>query len=61
MLLPPLGTAILFALACMIAAYGMLWRTGLLKHRRILIYTALMAGATVMWSWLRACAVVSVE
>lgn len=59
LLLPPLGTAILFALACMVAAYEMLWRTGILKHRRILVYTALMAAATVMWSWLRACAVVS--
>lgn len=57
--LPPLATAILFAAACVIAAYEMLWRTGILKHKRILCYTALMAAATVMWSWLRACAVVS--
>lgn len=59
LLLPPIGTAILFAAACMIAAYEMLWRTGLLKHVRILIYTAVMAAATVMWSWMKACAVVS--
>ena len=58
LLLPPIGTAILFALACMVAAYEMLWRTGILKHKRIVAYTALMAAAVVMWSWLRACAVV---
>ena len=37
--LPPVATAILFALACGVAAYEMLWRTGILKHRRILVYT----------------------
>ena len=52
-LLPPVATAILFAAACMIGAYEMLWRTGLLKHKRILAYTVLMAAATVMWSWLK--------
>ncbi len=59
LLLPPIGTAILFALACMIGAYEMLWRTGILKHKRIVACTALMAAAVVMWSWLRACAIVS--
>lgn len=59
LLLPPIGTAVLFALACMVAAYEMLWRTGILKHKRIVVYTALMTAAVVMWSWLRACAVVS--
>ncbi len=59
LLLPPIGTAILFAAACAIAVYEMLWRTGILKNVRIVIYSAIMAVATVMWSWLRACAVVS--
>ncbi len=59
LLLPPIGTAILFALACMVGAYEMLWRTGILKHKRIVCYTAVMAAAVVMWSWLRACTVVS--
>lgn len=59
LLLPPVGTAILFAAACVIAAYEMLWRTGILKHVRIVIYTGIMAAATVTWSWMRACAVVS--
>ena len=59
LLLPPIGTAVLFALTCMIGAYEMLWRTGILKHKRIVAYTALMAAAVVLWSWLRACAIVS--
>lgn len=61
LLLPPVATAILFALASMIGAYEMLWRTGILKHRRIVAETALMAAAVVMWSWLRAEKVVSEE
>lgn len=60
-LLPPVATAILFTLACMVAAYEMLWRTGLLKHKRIVVYTALMAAFVVMWSWCKACAVFSGE
>ncbi len=59
LLLPPIGTAVLFALCCMIGAYEMLWRTGLLKHKRLVVYTSLMAAAVVMWSWLKACAIVS--
>ena len=50
-LLPPVATAALFALFCMIASYEMLWRTGILKHKRIVAYTALMAASVVMWSW----------
>ena len=61
LLLPPIGTAVLFALCCMIGAYEMLWRTGLWKNRRMVAYTALMAAAVVMWSWLKACALVSGE
>ena len=59
LLLPPIGTAVLFALACMIGAYEMLWRTGICKHKRIVAETALMAAAVVMWSWLLVCQVVS--
>lgn len=61
LLLPPLGTALLFAVACAIAAYEMLWRTGFLKHRRVVGYSGLMAIACVMWSWMHACAVVSAQ
>lgn len=59
LLLPPIGTAILFSLACAVGAYEMLWRTGILKHKRIVCYTAVMSAAVVMWSWLRTCADVS--
>ena len=59
LLLPPIATAILFALACAIGAYEMLWRTGILKHKRIVAYTAVMSIAVVMWSWLRTCNAVS--
>ncbi len=59
--LPPVATAIVFALACMVGAYEMLWRTGILKHMRIVVYTALMAAGTVLWSWLKVCKVVSEE
>lgn len=58
LLLPPIGTAILFAAACMIAAYEMLWRTGLCKNRRIVIYTAVMSVGVILWSWLRGCKLV---
>ncbi len=59
--LPPIATALLFAVACMIAAYEMLWRTGIWKNVRAVVATALMAGATVLWSWLRSSALVSGE
>ena len=60
-LLPPVATAILFALACMIGAYELLWRTGLLKRKRIVAETALMAAFVVMWSWAKACSIFSGE
>ena len=59
LLLPPIGTAVLFALCCMIGAYEMLWRTGLWKSKRMVAVTAVMAAAVVMWSLLKACAIVS--
>lgn len=61
LLLPPVGTAILFALACAIAAYEMLWRAGIWKNRRVVGVSALMAAVTILWSWLKACSVVSGE
>lgn len=59
LLLPPIGTAILFALAAMIAAYEMLWRTGIWKNARAVAVTAVTAAAVVMWSWLASCRIVS--
>lgn len=53
-LLPPVATALVFAAASMIAAYEMLWRTGLAKNKRLVAETAIMAAAVVMWSWLKA-------
>lgn len=61
LLLPPVATAVLFALFCMIAAYEMLWRTGILKHKRIAAWTALMAASVVMWSWCFACRLLAVD
>lgn len=61
LLLPPIGTAVLFALACMIAAYEMLWRTKLWKNKRAVFFTALMAAAVVMWSWLKGCGILDGE
>lgn len=61
LLLPSVATAIVFAVACMVATYEMLWRTGILKHRRIVAETAVMSAAVVMWSWLHAEAVVGDE
>ena len=59
LLLPPVGTAILFALAAMIAAYEMLWRTGIWKDKTAVAVTAVTAAAVVMWSWLAVCHVMS--
>ncbi len=52
LVLPPVATAILVAAMCGIAAYELLYSTGLLKHLRILIYTILAAVAVCAWSWL---------
>ena len=51
--LPPVATAILFAAACGVAAYELLFRTGLLKHLRILIYTIACAVFLCAMCWLR--------
>lgn len=61
LLLPPVGTAILFAMACAIGAYEMLWRAGIWKNPRVVAVSSLMAAATVMWSWLKACSIVDGE
>ena len=51
LLLPSVGTAALLVLFCAIAAYEMLWRTGLWKNKRVVVESALMAAAVVLWSW----------
>ena len=61
LLLPPIGTAVLFGLACMIAAYEMLWRTKLWQNKRAVCFTALMAGAVLLWSWAKGCGILDSE
>ncbi len=48
--LPAVFTAILFGAMAVIAAYELLWGTGLVKHPRLIAYTAAMAFFTAMYS-----------
>lgn len=48
-LLPKVCTAILAALVAAVAAYELLWGTGIVKHRRMVIYSICMAAFTVLW------------
>lgn len=50
LLLGPIYTAILLAVMAAIAAYELLYGTGLVKRVRPIIYTALMAVFVVLWS-----------
>ena len=43
--------AVLFGIMMMVAAYELLYRTRLVRHGRMVIYSALMAFAVVMWSY----------
>lgn len=52
LVLPPVATAILVAAMCGIAAYELLYTTGLLRHLRILIYTVVTSTAVCAWSLL---------
>ena len=47
--LPKLCTAILFGLMAAIGAYELMWRTGLVNNRRLLIYAMVMAFAVPLW------------
>lgn len=49
--LPPVFTAILFGAACAVAAYELLFRTGLVKNIRLVIYAALMGVGVSFWGW----------
>lgn len=53
LVLPPVATAILFAAACGVAAYELLFRAGFVKHLRILIYTIVCAVFMCAMCWLR--------
>ncbi len=50
-LLPKVCTAILASLLAIVAAYELLWGTGLSRHVRLVIYSAVMAPAVVLWSY----------
>lgn len=51
LVLPTIFTAILFGFLAAIAAYELLWGTGLVKDLRLIIYTAVMAFLVSMWSY----------
>ena len=48
--LPTWVTAVVCGVAAAIAAYELLWGTGLVKHIRLTIYTAVMACLVAIWS-----------
>ena len=49
--LPKIVTAILFGLMAAVAAYELLYGTGLVRHRRMLIYSMVMAFLVSLWSF----------
>lgn len=51
LLLPTVFTAILFAAACAVAAYELLYRTGLVKQVRLTAYAAVFGALVSFWSW----------
>lgn len=50
LLLPTVYTAILFGLMAAIAAWELLWGTGLVKRPRLVAYSAIMAFLVMLWS-----------
>ncbi len=48
--LPSVCTAVLVGVMSAIAVYELLWNTGLVKQKRLVAYTALIAFCSVMWS-----------
>lgn len=48
---PKIVAAIVFGLLLAIGAYELLYRTGLVRHIRLVIYSAVMAFATSIWSY----------
>lgn len=47
--LPPVYTAVLLAAMSAVAAYELLWGTGLVKHLRLVAITALFAAGVSIW------------
>ena len=52
LVLPTIWTAVLFGAASAVAAYELLWGTGLVKNIRLIVYTAVMAFLVSIWSGL---------
>ena len=50
--LPSVATAILLSAMCVIGCYELFYGTGLCRHIRILIYSALSAVLICFWGWL---------
>lgn len=48
---PKIVAAVVFGLMMAIAAYELLYRTGLVRHPRMVIYSCVMAFAVSMWSY----------
>ncbi len=49
--LPPIFTAVLFSVMCAIGAYELLWGTGLVKHPRLIAYSALIGASVAIWCY----------
>ena len=49
--LPSFFTAVLVGLLCALAAYELLWTTGMVKEIRLVVYTAVMAFLVSIWSY----------
>ena len=49
--LPPVWTMVLVGLMAAVAAYELLWGTGLVKHIRLVAYTAVMGFLVSAWSF----------
>jgi len=48
---PKMFAAVIFAVLLAIGSYELLYRTHLVKHPRLVIYSSIMAFAVVMWSY----------
>ncbi len=51
LVLPLIFTAILCGLVCMLAAYELLWITGMVREKSLMIYTAAVAFLVNIWSY----------
>ena len=49
--LPPVYTSVLLAAMCAIAAYELLWGTGMVKHPRLIVYTMIAAALVSVWCY----------